>query len=196
MGPRPVSGQNIVALAAFLAAALLFLPAGTLLRYLSVPEGPAPHDAVRAAGAAAAAALHAALVYGPVYRAVGSRVPTGFGAPLAALLGALLPAAARLTLLPRPAGAPLAFVAAHALLVEAALGMGLALLALGTGGASTSAAAAALLWAVRFLVHPVFFGGVVPILELASAIAAAAAVALALRSALAPYRDALLEVPQ
>jgi hypothetical protein len=97
--------------------------------------------------------------------------------------------------LPRPGGAPLAFVGVHAGLVESALGLALALLALGTGRVAAPAAGAALLWCARLLLHPVFFGGVVPVLELFSAIASAAAVALVLHSALAPHRDALMEVP-
>jgi len=105
-----------------------------------------------------------------------------------ALLGALVPAALRLAILPR-GGAPPVVLAGHALLVETGLGLALALLALGTGSTVPGGVAYGAIWAVRLGGAVTFHGAVVPVFETAAAWASALAVALVLARPLAPFRE-------
>jgi len=140
--------------------------------------------------ALAATLLYEALVRGVLYRAAGRRMAVGVAAPVVAFLGALLPAYLRLQLLPR-AAAPLGVLAVQAFLVEAGLGLGLALLALGSGSAVSGGVAYGLLWVSRFGLAVTFVGGVVPLMEIAAAGLAPVAVALVLSRPLAPWREEL-----
>ncbi len=107
-----------------------------------------------------------------------------------AFLGAVLATYLRLTLLPRPS-APIVLATAHAWLVEAGLGLGLCLLALGTGSTVPGGVALGLVWVARFGLSVTFVGGVVPLMELAAAWASPVAVAAILSRPLAPWREEL-----
>jgi len=188
---QPGTGRWLSAAAAgvFLLVALSFVPLARLLRYARVSGS--ERGAVLWAIVplcVVAALVHERLVRGALYGALGRRLPVGTAAPVVALLGALLPAFLRLTLLPLgPARLPV--LAGHAYLVEAGLGFGLCWLALGTGSAVPSGLALGALWGVRFSVALTFRGGVVPLMELAVAWAAALAVAAVLSRPLAPFRE-------
>ncbi len=88
-----------------------------------------------------------------------------------------------------------AVVGVHAFLVEYALSLGLTWMALGTRSTLPGGSALAALWLLRLLVAVRFHGGVVPVLELLAAIAAAFAVAAILRAPLAPHREAVEGTP-
>lgn len=128
------------------------------------------------------------VVRGSLYGALGKRLAVGNAAPVVALLGALVPAALRLAILPRGSAPPLV-LAGHALLVETGLGLSLALLALGTGSTLPGGVAYGTIWAVRLAAAVTFHGAVVPVLETAAAWVSALAVALVLARPLAPFRE-------
>ena len=180
------------AAAVFVAAALLYLPLGYLLRYARIDLFPRPALAAAAVPVAAAAAyLHEAAIRGKLYGSLREKVAPGLAAPLAALAGTVVPFALRLAVLPVPA-VPFFLVAGHALVVEFALSLGLTWLALGSGSARPGAWALAALWVLRLSLGVRFHGGAVPLLELLAACTAAALVALVLSRPLAPHRDRVL----
>ncbi len=186
---QPGRGLAAAAAGCLLLAALAFLPVARLLRYatLRISERGEVLFAVLPA-CVIAALLHERLVRGVLYGALGRRLPTGAAAPTVALLGALLPAYLRLTLLPR-GPAPLSVLVGHAYLVETGLGLGLCWLALGTGRTVPGGLVLGGIWIARFGVEVTFHGGAVPLMELAAAWAAAVAVALVLSRPLAPFRE-------
>ena len=180
------------AAAAFVTTALLHLPLGYLLRYARVDLFPRPLLALAALPAAAAAAfLHETAVRGKLYGALRARVPPGFAAPLAALAGTATPLALRLVLFQVP-GVPPLLVTSHAFVVEYALSLGLTWLALGAGSVRPGAAALAALWVLRVSLGVRFHGGVVPLMEVGTACAAAVVVTWVLSSLLEPHRDRVL----
>ena len=180
-----------LAVLGFLAAALSYLPAARALRYATLAvltREPAWHLGLLLA--LPAAFLHEALVRGFVYGRLRGRLRVGFAAPAVALLGALVPVAARYVLFPFPA-VPTPLVLGQALFVEYPISLALCLLALGTGGWKTPGAALFLLWAARIVVVPTFRGAPVPILEALVALLVPLVVALVLHRPLAPHREAL-----
>lgn len=180
-----------LAVLAFLAAALSYLPAARALRYATIALFTRPaawHWALLLA--IPVVLLHETLVRGLLYGALRARLRPGFAAPLAALAGALAPVAVRLYLFRFPA-VPWPVVAGQALLVELPLSFALCLLALGTGGTRASSAALFLLWAARVAIVPTFRGSPLPTLEILAAILAAVVVPLVLHRPLAPHREAL-----
>ena len=190
----PMGERNVLpglAVLAFLAAALSYLPAARLLRYATIALFARPaawHAALLLA--IPVVLLHEKLVRGLLYGALRARVRPGFGAPLAAFAGAVLPLAVRLFLFRFPA-VPWPLVAGQAFLVELPLSFALCLLALGTGGTRASSVALLLLWAARVVVVPTFRGSPLPTLEILAAILAAVVVPLVLHRPLAPHREAL-----
>jgi hypothetical protein len=169
------------------------LPAARVLRYATLHLSEQVTRAVLLSVLALALApLYERLVRGSLYGALRRRLVPGLGAPAVAALGAFLPAALRLAVLPRPR-APFAVVAVHAYLVEAFLGLGLAFVALAFGSTIPGGLAAGLVWTIRALVVPVFHGGMVPVLELVSSALAAIGVAALLRKGLAPHGAAVME---
>ena len=181
----------LVAVLAFLAAALSYLPAARALRYATIAFFPRPaawHVALLAA--IPVVLLHEKLVRGLLYGALRARMRPGFGAPLAALAGVVVPVAVRLVLFRFPA-VPWPLVAGQAFLVELPLSLALCLLALGTGGTRASSAALLLLWAARVVVVPTFRGSPLPTLEILAAVLAAVVVPLVLHKPLAPHREAM-----
>ena len=180
-----------LAVLAFLAAALSYLPAARLLHYATIAffARPAAWLLCLAVGLPVVL-LHEKLVRGLLYGALRARVRPGFGAPLAALAGVALPMAVRLYLFRFPA-VPWPLVAGQAFLVELPLSLALCLLALATGGTRASSSALFLLWAARVLVVPTFRGSPLPTLEILAAILAAVVVPLVLHRPLAPHREAL-----
>jgi hypothetical protein len=130
-------------------------------------------------------------VRGFLYDALRRRLPAGLGAPAIAVIGAILPAAARLVVWGRKGAAP-ALVAGHALLVGTLLGLGLAWLALGTGSTVPGGAGLATVWAGKLAVTVDYVGGVVPFLELLASALAATGVAVVLWRPLAPHRDKVM----
>lgn len=183
---------SAIAVFAFLAASLSFVPAGLFLRYLSFLPAARPNLAAVCVAVAGAVALEA-LVRGFLYGAWRGRFPNGAAALLVAALGALVTTTARLLALPQPDVSPVVLVP-HALLVEGALSLALTWMALGTGSIAPSSAALSTLWLARLATDPVFRGPAVPALELISAILSAVVVAIVLRRPLAPHREALLGV--
>ena len=180
-----------LAVVAFLAAAYAWLPLARVLRYATVAVFTRPaawHLALLPA--LLAVALHELLVRGLLYGALRSKLRVGFAAPTVALVGAIVPVAARYLLFPFPA-VPTPLVLGQALFVEYPISLALCLLALGTGSWKTSAAALYLLWAARILVVPTFRGAPVPILEVLAALLVPLVVALVLHRPLAPHREAL-----
>ena len=180
-----------LAVLAFLAAALAYLPAARALRYATISFFTRPaawHAALLLA--VPAALLHETLVRGLLYGALRARVRPGFGAPLAALAGVVVPVAVRLWLFRFPA-VPWPLVAAQAFLVELPLSLALCFLALATGRTLPSSVALFLLWTARVVVVPTFRGSPLPTLEILAAILAAVVVPLVLHKPLAPYREAL-----
>lgn len=180
-----------LAVAAFLAAALSYLPAARALRYATIALFTRPaawHWAL--ALALPAALLHEALVRGLLYGALRSRVRPGFGALLAAFAGIVVPVAVRLWLFRFPA-VPWPLVAGQAVLAELPLSLALCFLALATGGTRTGAVALFLLWTARIAVVPTFHGSPLPTLEVLAALLAAVVVPLVLHRPLAPHREAL-----
>lgn len=185
---------SAVAVVAFLAASLSFVPAGVLLRYLAFATPSRPVPAMLAVGTCVAGAFALeALVRGFLYRSWRERLPNGAAALLVATLAALVTTTARLLALPHPDVSPVVLVP-HAFLVEGALSLGLTWMALGTEAVWPSGVALSALWTFRTATEPVFRGPAVPALELLAAVVAAAVVALALRRPLAPHREALLGV--
>lgn len=175
----------------FLLVAVSFIPAARLLRYATVGgSGRGAALLLIVPASVAAALLYERVVRGALYRALGKRLPVGAAAPLVALLGALLPAALRLGLLPG-GSAPFSALALHACLVELGLGLGLCFLALGTGSTLPGGLALGLLWVSRFSVAVTFRGGVVPALELAAAWTAPFLTAAVLARPLRPWRQEL-----
>jgi hypothetical protein len=190
---QPAAGRGHAAAAAgaFLVVALSFAPLARLLRYATLGRA---RDGVElllfVPACLAVALLHERIIRGWLYGALGRRLPVGTAAPLVAFLGAILATYLRLAVLPRPS-APIVLAAAHAWLVEAGLGLGLCLLALGTGSTIPGGVALGLVWSVRFGLSVTFVGGVVPLMELAAAWAAPVAVAAVLSRPLAPWREEL-----
>ncbi len=188
-GERPI--LPVLAVVAFVAAAFSYLPVARALRYATVAvltREAAWHLAL--VPALAVAALHEALVRGWLYGRLRARLRVGFAAPVAALLGAVVPVVARYVLFPFPA-VPTPLVLGQALFVEYPLSLALCLLALGGGGWRTSAAALFLLWAARIVVVPTFRGAPVPVLEVLAALLVPLVVALVLHRPLTPHREAL-----
>lgn len=193
-GPGPRT-RGVLAVLAFAVVALLFVPVARLLRYAALGTAELPASALLLAPAAVAAAfLHERLVRGFLYDALRRVLRAGFGAPLVALAGVAAPLSARLLLFPVPRVSPWV-VGVHAFLVEYALSLALAWLALGTASTLPGGAALSLVWLFRLLVGVTFHGGAVPVLELLSAIGAAWAVLVVLREPLAPHREAMEEAP-
>jgi hypothetical protein len=175
----------------FLLVALSFIPIARFLRYALVGDsGRGAALLLVVSVCLAAATLHERLVRGSLYGALQRALPSGAAAPLVALLGALLPAATRLAFLPR-GPAPFPVLAGHAYLVEAGLGLALALLALGTGSTVPGGIAYGLFFGARFAATLSFRGGVVPMMELLAAWLTPLAVALVLARPLAPWREEL-----
>jgi len=171
------------------AVALSFLPVARLLHYAKVGFSERGAALVWIAPLAVLLALgYERVVRGSLYGALGKRLAVGNAAPVVALLGALVPAALRLAILPR-GGAPPVVLAGHVLLVETGLGLALALLALGTGSTVPGGVAYGVIWAVRLGAAVTFHGAVVPVFETAAAWASALAVALVLARPLAPFRE-------
>lgn len=191
----PPAALPALAPALFVVVALLFAPLARLLRYAAfgAPELDAPLPLLVPA-ALLGALLHERLVRGALYARLRAALPAGLGAPAVALVGVAAPFAARLALFPVPRVSPAA-VGVHAFLVEYALSLGLTWLALGTARTLPGGAALGSIWLFRLLVSVRFHGGFVPLLELFSAIAAAAAVVAVLREPLAPHHGALTEAP-
>lgn len=180
-----------LAVLAFLAAALSYLPAARALRYATIALLTRPaawHWALLLV--LPAAFLHEKLVRGLLYGTLQARVRPGFAAPLAALAGVVVPVAVRLWLFRFPA-VPWPLVAGQALLVELPLSLALCFLALATGRTLPSSVALFLLWAARIVVVPTFRGSPLPTLEILAAILAAVVVPLVLHKPLAPHREAL-----
>lgn len=175
----------------FLVVALSYAPVARFFRYATLgSSGRGAELLLLVPACVAAALLYERAVRGVLYGTLGRKLPVGAAAPLVALLGALLPAALRLGLLP---GGPAPFpgLALHAVLVELGLGFGLCLLALGTGSTLPGGLALGLLWVSRFSVAVTFRGGVVPALELAAAWAAPFLTAAVLARPLTPWRREL-----
>jgi len=187
--PGPRRGLAAAAAGVFAFIALSFLPAARALHYAKIGLSERGAALVWMAPFAVLVALiHERAVRGSLYGALGRRLAVGNAAPVVAFLGALVPAALRLAILPR-GGAPPAVLAGHALLVETGLGLGLALLALGTGSTVPGGVAYGAIWAVRLGAAVTFHGAVVPVLETAAAWASALAVAIVLARPLAPFRE-------
>jgi hypothetical protein len=169
--------------------ALSFLPVARLLHYAKIGLTERGAALVWMAPVALLFALgYERIVRGSLYAALGKRLPVGTAAPVVALLGALIPAALRLSILPRGGAVPV-ILAGHAFLVEAGLGLALALLALGTGSTVPGGFSYGAIWAVRLAAAVTFHGSVVPLFETAAAWASALAVALVLSRPLAPWRE-------
>lgn len=180
-----------LAVVAFVAAALSFIPVARALRYATVSFFTRPAEwHLGLLLALPVVLLHEALVRGRLYGALRARVRPGFGAPIAAFAGLLLPVAARLWLFPFPA-VPFPLVLAQAVVVELPLSLALCILALGTGRWQPGAAALFLLWTARVVVVPFFRGSPVPTLEIFAAFLAVGVVLLVLHRPLAPHREAL-----
>jgi len=189
MGERSVF--PVLAVLAFLAAALSYLPVARALRYATIAFFTRPASwHIALPFVVLVAFLHEALVRGVLYGALRCRVPVGFGAPLAALAGVVAPVAARLWLFPFPA-VPWPLVLGQAVVAELPLSLALCLLALGTGRWLPGGFALALLWISRIVIVPTFHGSPVPTLEILAALLAAAVVALVLHRPLTPHREAL-----
>lgn len=185
--------SNLPALAvlAFVAAALSYLPLARALRYAGIAFFKRPSSWHLALPAVVLAAfLHEALVRGVLYGALRRKVPVGFGAPLAALAGIVAPVAARLWLFPFPA-VPWPLVLGQAIVAELPLSLALCLLALGSGRWLPGGFALALLWTARIVVVPTFHGSPVPTLEILASILTVVVVALVLHGPLTPHREAL-----
>ena len=175
----------------FLVVALSYAPVARFFRYAALASSKRGAGLLLLVHASVVAALlYERVVRGALYGTLGRKLPVGAAAPLVALVGALLPAALRLGLLPG-GPAPLPVRALHAGLVELGLGFGLCLLALGTGSTLPGGLALGLLWVSRFCVAVSFRGGVVPALELAAAWAAPLATAAVLARSLTPWRREL-----
>jgi hypothetical protein len=187
------TGLALLAALALAAVALSFLPLGRALRYVTYYPSDGPSVPAVILSTIPLALVHERVMRGLVYGVLRRRLEPGLGAPVVAIVGALLPAAVRLWLLPRPP-APLVVLALLAYLVEMLLGLGLAWLALGTGSTVPGALAVAAIWSVRLLVTVRFHGGVVPLLEIVAAGLSALTVALVLVRPLAPHRDAVMGV--
>lgn len=184
----------LVAVAAFLAGALSFLPLARATRYATVELTDRPARALAIAALAVGVAFaHERVVRGGggLYGALRAHLSAGIPAAITALVGAFVPLGARLILFPVP-GVNGGVVAAHAALVEIALSLGLCWLALGTGSTLPGVAALGTIWAARALVVVTFRGGGVPLMELVAAVAGAWLVAWTLREALEPHRTALM----
>jgi hypothetical protein len=176
---------------AFAVAALSYLPAARLLHYASFSGDV---DASRLVWlvplAIAGAFAFERIVRGPFYGWLQAKLPAGLAAPAVAALGAIPMAAARLAFGARFDGPPVLGLV-HAYLVAFALGLGLALLALGTRSTVPGGAALAAVWAVKAAAPVVSHGRPVPLLELLAAAPAAATAAFVLKKPLAPHRDAM-----
>ncbi len=176
---------------AFVLAALSYIPAGRLLHYASFSGDV---DGGRLAWlvplAVVGALVFERVVRGSLYGWLRTKLPAGLAAPAVAALGAVPMAAARLVFGPRFDGPPILGLL-HAYLVAGALGLGLAFLALGTRSTVPGGAALAAVWAVKAAAPVVSHGRPLPLLELAAAALAAAAVALVLDKPLAPHRAAM-----
>ena len=191
MEPPEKRVPALAAGAAFALVALLYLPAARFLHYASFSGDV---DLARLAWlvplAVAGAFLLERVVRGALYAWLRAHLAAGLAAPAVAALGAVPMAAARLAFGPHFDGPPILAVL-HAYLLGFALGLGLALLALGTGSTVPGGAALAVVWAVKASAPAVFHGRPVPLLELLAAALAAAAVAFVLREPLAPHRNAV-----
>lgn len=189
MGERSI--YPVLAVLAFLAAALAYLPAARALRYATIAFFTRPaswHYALPLV--VLVALLHEALVRGVLYGALRRRVRVGLGAPLAALAGIVVPVAARLWLFPYPA-VPWPLVLGQAIVAELPLSLALCILALGTGRWAAGGVALSLLWTARIVIVPTFRGSPLPTLEILAAVLAAAVVVLVLHRPLTPHREAL-----
>jgi hypothetical protein len=187
--PGPERGLAAAAAGVCTGVALSFLPAARLLHYAKIGLSDRGAALVWMAPLAVfLAILYERVVRGSLYGALGRRLAVGNAAPAVAFLGALVPAAIRLWILPR-GGAPPVILAGHAFLVESGLGLALALLALGTGSTLPGGFTYGAIWAVRLAAAVTFHGSVVPLLETAAAWASAIAVALVLSRPLAPWRE-------
>jgi hypothetical protein len=184
--------QVAVAVALFVAGAFLYLPSGYLLRYAQIDLLPRPAFALVAVPVAVVLAFaHEAVVRGFGYRSLRGAVPPGAAAPLIALAGIFVPVAVRLFLFPVER-VPLPVVIGHVILVEYPLSLGLTWLALATSSTRPGSVALASLWVLRCSLGVTFHGSPVPLLEIGSAIAAAAAIALTLAGPLTPHREKVL----
>ncbi len=189
MGERSVF--PVLAVLAFLAAALSYLPVARGLRYATIAFFTRPSSwYIALPFVFLLAVLHEALVRGVLYDGLRRRVRVGFGAPLVALAGVVAPVAVRLWLFPFPA-VPWPLVLGQAVVAELPLSLALCLLALGTGRWLPGGIALALLWSARIVIVPTFHGSPVPTLEILAAILAPVLVALVLHKPLAPHREAL-----
>lgn len=187
--PGPERGLAAAAAGVCAVVALSFLPVARLLHYAKLGLSERGATLLWLAPLTILLALgYERIVRGSLYGALGKRLPVGAAAPVVALLGALVPAALRLSILPRGSAAPVV-LAGHALLVETGLGLSLALLALGTGSTVPGGFSYGAIWAVRLATAVTFHGSVVPLFETAAAWASALAVALVLSRPLAPWRE-------
>ncbi len=191
MEPSERRAPAFAAGAAFVVAALSYLPGARLLHYASFSGD---IDARRLAWlvplAVVGALVFERIVRGSLYGWLRTKLPAGLAAPAVAALGAVPMVAARLVFAPRFDGPPILGLV-HAYLVACALGLGLAFLALGTGSTVPGGAALAVVWAVKAAAPVVSHGRPVPLLELAAAAIAAVVAALVLHKSLAPHRAAM-----
>jgi len=171
--------------------ALSYLPVGRGLRYAALGFSSDARLAWLLPLAIAGAFVNERLVRGWLYRKLRDRLAPGLAAPCVALLGAVVPATARIAVFGRKGAAP-AFVAGHAFLVGSLLGLGLAWLALATGSTVPGGAALAAVWAAKLGIRVESVGPAVPLLELCASGLAAAGVAAVLWSALAPHREKVM----
>jgi hypothetical protein len=175
----------------FVALATAYLPAGLLLRYLTLqPRELKVSIPLALLALLPLAFLHEFVIRGVCYRAVRERLPSGFPAILIALIGTAAPLWARLAIFPSPRVA-MPVVVGQAAFVEFFLSMGLTWIALGTSSIVPGAVGLIILWTTRFLIAPRFHGGVVPMLEVWMALLAAVGAALVLHRPLAPHREDL-----
>jgi hypothetical protein len=190
---RPGALLTALGAAAVVVVSSAYLLVARLLHYATVAlSEPLGRAVLVTAIAAALAVLHERLVRGALYARLRARMTPGLAAPATAVIGALVPAFARLALVPQPR-VPLWLLGVQGFLTDFLLGLGLCWLVLGTGSWAASGAALALVFCVRLLLHVTYHGGVVPVLEMLSAGLAALAVAGVLAAPLAPHRDAVME---
>jgi hypothetical protein len=179
------------AVAACAVLALSYLGVGRALRYAALGFSSDTRLPWLLPLAVAGAFANERLVRGWLYEKLREKLAPGLAAPCVAMLGAVVPAAARLAVFGRKGAAP-ALVAGHTFLVGSLLGLGLAWLALGTGSTVPGGAALAAVWAAKLGINVGSVGPTVPLLELCASGLAAAGVAAVLWSPLAPHRDKVM----
>ncbi len=191
MEPPERRAPALAAAAIFAVLALSYVPAARLLHYATLSGD---IDVTRLLWlvplAVGGAFVFERIVRGWLYGWLQTKLPAGLAAPAVAALGAVPMAAARLAFGPRFDGPPVLGLV-HAYLVAFALGLGLALLALGTGSTVPGGGALAVVWAAKAAAPVISHGRPVPLLELLAAALAAASAAVVLREPLAPHRDAM-----